>query len=213
MYNDNEFSSRGRQYCQRIEEHAMNYNELCNCALKAPSKYDQSLEEIKFQNSACALAQRGEHEKLSIVIEKRREKVNETDNSSSGYTPLHYASRNGNIECVKVLLQKKFNCAIDQGTLSGNVTALMRASLVGHYEISKLLLDSNARKDLVDDDGDTALHKAHKGLKLLINSNGNNNSEHDRKRREYDKIINALVEAYPEAQFLENKRGLKPSEV
>ena len=46
-------------------------------------------------------------------------------------------------------------------TISGNSTALMRASAAGEAEIVEMLLKAGADASLRDDDGETALHKAY----------------------------------------------------
>ena len=84
----------------------------CKCYSRAPnlsSVYEQSLEELKFQKSACHFAQIGNATKLRQLLEKDSERwTNSVDGPLSGLTPLHYASRNGHLECVRLLLEKKY---------------------------------------------------------------------------------------------------------
>lgn len=46
-----------------------------------------------------------------------------------GYTPLHYATRNGHLEACKMLLGA--GAHVNAATTSGRVTSLMRASTMG----------------------------------------------------------------------------------
>lgn len=46
-----------------------------------------------------------------------------------GYTPLHYATRNGHLDACKMLLGAGAN--VNAVTTSGHVTSLMRASTMG----------------------------------------------------------------------------------
>lgn len=46
-----------------------------------------------------------------------------------GYTPLHYASRNGHYNACELLLNARAN--VNATTKSGAVTPLMRASMMG----------------------------------------------------------------------------------
>lgn len=46
-----------------------------------------------------------------------------------GYTPLHYAARNGHLEACEILLRSGAN--VNAVTTSGGVTSLMRAAIMG----------------------------------------------------------------------------------
>ncbi len=72
----------------------------------AGTPYDQSLEELDFLRSACAAAQRGQAEKLEALLSRRPQSIHwDGVAGKSGYTPLHYASREGRLECVRLLLR------------------------------------------------------------------------------------------------------------
>ena len=211
---DDDDDDRTREWCRWIgREHPPE----CACYLHASSSYDQSLEEVQFQKSACHFAQIGNVGKLKQLLEKDFERwTNSRDTELSGLTPLHYASRNGRTECVKMLLEKKYKCDVNARTKSGNATALMRASAVGEEEIVDMLLKAGADASLRDDDGETALHKAHKFIKQ------ERRRRHEEKidgfdekigvEMKFEKIVKALVAACPEATTVANRRGEKPGE-
>lgn len=50
-----------------------------------------------------------------------------------GYTPLHYAARNGHLDACEILLNAGAN--VNATTTSGGVTSLMRAATMGKYNI------------------------------------------------------------------------------
>ena len=68
--------------------------------------YDQRLEELDFLRSACAAAQRGQAAALAALLARRGEKALHDDGvaGGSGYTPLHYAAREGRLDCARLLL-------------------------------------------------------------------------------------------------------------
>lgn len=91
--------------------------------------------------------------------------------SAYGYTPLIWASENGHLEMVQVLLGGE-GIDIDKTTASG-WTALMRASKNGHQEVVELLLEAEGIDiNKVDNERHTALYWAfydgHSDIALLI---------------------------------------------
>ena len=70
-----------------------------------------------------------------------------------GWTPLHYASFNGNTAVVKYLLDNRVD--IDARAPNG-ATALMFASRGGHMETAKLLIWQVADVTIETDRGETA---------------------------------------------------------
>ena len=72
--------------------------------------YDQRLEEVEFMRSACVAAQRGDVDKLRAMLHRRPDVcTNDGVGGDSGYTPLHYAAREGHAECVRALLASGAN--------------------------------------------------------------------------------------------------------
>ena len=72
----------------------------------------------------------------------------------AGWTPLHYAVLQGNLECVEILLRAKadVNAAAPNGS-----TALMLAARNGHVEVVKRLLAAGADTEKVNEEGRTAV--------------------------------------------------------
>jgi len=109
--------------------------------------------------SACAAAQRGKVAELERMLQRRPFLVNcDGVNNTSGYTPLHYACREGHIDVVRLLLRYEAN--INSKTRSGGATPLHRAAFTGQTAVIRLLLSNGAEAGTQDGDGETALHKA-----------------------------------------------------
>ncbi|XP_065888450.1 ankyrin repeat domain-containing protein 39-like isoform X2 [Dysidea avara] len=126
------------------------------CDHKTVAAYgvSQSMDEMNFQRGIWCAAMDGE---LSKVTKFLSSSINPNLTDSSGYTPLHYASRNGHHEVCEALL--KGGADVDFQT-RGGATALHRAAYMGHMSIVQLLLNHRANVMLQDGDGKTALHKA-----------------------------------------------------
>ena len=160
----------------------------CDCQ-HAPTGLEQSVEELDFVRSACSAAQNGETEKLRRMLDRNPgvHLFSDGGDGSSGYTPLHYAARNGHAECVTLLLQA--GAEVDAST-AGGATSLHRAAFAGHERIVALLLRASASAAVQDSDGDTPLLKA--------------------TARGHAAAARLLVRASPEAADLANKRGQTP---
>ncbi|XP_062566038.1 ankyrin repeat domain-containing protein 39-like [Saccostrea cucullata] len=119
----------------------------------APSVH-QTLDEMEFERGIWSAALNGDYVEVQKHLEKG-ENANVTD--SSGYTALHYASRNNHLNICELLLKSgaDVNCVTKSG-----VTPLHRAAYRGNLEILQLLLKRGASPTLQDCDGKTALHKA-----------------------------------------------------
>jgi ankyrin repeat protein len=129
----------------------------CNCLLANPTSTAQNLDELEFERSICGAALDRDVERVKQLIGKGR--INDRDHY--GYNALAYAARNGDIAMCCLLIDHGID--VNVGTLSGN-RPLHRAAMMGHHEIVKLLLDNKACPRVVDDSGQTALHR---GVKFV----------------------------------------------
>ena len=109
---------------------------------------------------------------------------------SSGYTPLHYASRSGHSECARLLLRSG---AEPDATTNGGATALHRAAFGGHVQLVALLCDAKADPAREDGDFDAPLHKA--------------------AAQGHEAVAQALLRRCPAAAALRNRRGRTPADV
>jgi len=112
--------------------------------------------------------------KIDILIWLGRD-VNSTDKFDA--SALQWASMNGNIEVVRVLLDNEASIDYSGGSAC---TSLYLASSANHIDSVRLLIDRGANVDAVDKNGDSALHIAseHGHLeiaRLLLNGGVNVN--------------------------------------
>jgi len=77
--------------------------------------------------------------------------------NNDGWTALHWASRRGRGEVVKLLVDMGADLEAQD---NGGGTALHYATLNSHGEVVKHLVDKGANLDAQDNDGRTALHSA-----------------------------------------------------
>lgn len=160
----------------------------CQCYSK-PGAAAQSLDELEFVRSACHAAQLGQLDKLERILRNRPEAINwDGGTGTSGYTPLHYAARAGQLKAVQLLL--RHGAAVDAATRSGRATALHRAAHTGHAEVVDALLAAGADPLLQDADGETPLHKA--------------------AAQGHAAVVTALLAAGPRACSLQDKHGCTP---
>lgn len=142
----------------------MSRNDHCeNCKnLPVSSEFNQTLDEIKFENSIFNSCVNGDLNRVvKLVNQKGKSIVNEQD--KNGYSCLHYASRNSHFEICKVLIDNGAN--VNLKTKSCQSTPLHRASYIGDSKIVKLLLENRASSSEKDCDGKTPLHKCAEQLK------------------------------------------------
>nr|XP_002740656.1 PREDICTED: ankyrin repeat domain-containing protein 39-like isoform X1 [Saccoglossus kowalevskii]XP_006823946.1 PREDICTED: ankyrin repeat domain-containing protein 39-like isoform X2 [Saccoglossus kowalevskii] len=136
--------------------HSHDENGAC-CSSEGQAAYSsvtQTLEEMEFERGIWTAAMSGDVEEVRKYLDKDGD-PNVQD--SSGYTALHYASRNGHEEICRLLLDKGADPNLQ--TKSG-VTPLHRAVYCCHVTIVKLLLNNRADPTITDDDGKSPLHKA-----------------------------------------------------
>ena len=111
---------------------------------------------------------------------------------------------------------KDFYSAKEEGK-TGVLLGFQNATMIENsIENIKSLLKAGADASLRDDDGETALHKAHKFIKQ------ERRRRHEEKvdgfdektgvEMKFEKIVKALVAACPEATTVANRRGEKPGE-
>ncbi|EUB59692.1 Ankyrin repeat domain-containing protein 39 [Echinococcus granulosus] len=133
------------------------------CQIRA-TPCSQTLEEMDFERGPWNCAIFGETDRLLQLLGRGVE-VDSRD--SFGFTPLHYAAKNGKLEICKVLLAHGANVAAT--TRCGKATPLHRAAYSGNLSIVQLLC-SHAKQNgdvslvgMLDADGQTCLHAAARG--------------------------------------------------
>ncbi|GFS50905.1 ankyrin repeat domain-containing protein 39 [Trichonephila clavipes] len=145
---------------------------------------EQSLDEIAFEKGIWGTALDGNFEKLKSILDKGEDP---SIPDSSGYTALHYASRNGKELACKLLLDNRAN---PNAQTHGGATPLHRAAFLGHSNIVSLLLQYKADPCICDSDGKTALHKGAEG--------------------QHYKVCRILVDSKPELKQMADKKGSLP---
>ena len=126
----------------------------CECSAKFGC--EQTLNEIEFENSIFNACVCGDLAKVQSFINKKHGQV-VNNSEKSGYTCLHYATRNNNFEICKLLIKNRAN--VNATTQSCQSTPLHRACYIGSVEIVELLLENKANPSYKDCDGKNALHK------------------------------------------------------
>ena len=89
------------------------------------------------------------------LIETGGANVNENDRGWYERTALHWASYNGHLDVVRLLLTEGADITIAD---NNGWTALHYASMFGHLDIVRLLLTEGADINIADKYGWTALH-------------------------------------------------------
>lgn len=120
------------------------------------SSVQQTLDEMVFERGLWQAAMDGNIERVEMLLLQRGHDARAED--SAGYTPLHYAARNGHYRVCEILLQH--GADVNATTPSIQSTALHRAATQGHATTVETLLRHGANANLRDTDGKTALHRA-----------------------------------------------------
>jgi len=128
----------------------------------------------------------------STVVTWERQKTLEPRDKwlpPGGQTPLHFAAREGCLECAKVLVQHHADInAIDpQG-----ISALVSAIINGHYDVAGFLIESGIDVTLADETGQTALYAA-VDMHTMPTSNRPSPKELDNQLTSFD-IVKMLVD-------------------
>ncbi|CAN0434989.1 ankyrin repeat domain-containing protein 39 [Lampetra fluviatilis] len=128
----------------------------------APTGVHQTLDEMDFERGIWSAAGEGD---LNRVVSQLNKGTDPNKTDASGYTGLHYASRNGHEAVCRALLS---HGALVNAQTPGGATALSRAAYCGHATIVSLLFKHGADCGLRDSDGMTALHKVAEGGHLSV---------------------------------------------
>lgn len=88
----------------------------------------------------------------------RQYRYNELVGTSGGFSALHFAARQGHEEVVKALVEA--GADVNQRNPGDESTALVVATINGHFDIGKYLLDRGADPRLASDNGMTPLYGA-----------------------------------------------------
>ncbi|XP_046552784.1 ankyrin repeat domain-containing protein 39-like [Haliotis rubra] len=158
----------------------------CSGHFSAPSVH-QTLDELEFERGIWSAALNGD---LTDVKRQLEKDIDADKTDKSGYTALHYASRNGHLDVVRTLVDA--GAHVDVTTRSGHATPLHRAAYMGHTDIVKFLLSRGADPVSRDSDEMTPLHKASERGRL--------------------ECVTVLLEASPVTRTARDSRGRTPSD-
>ncbi|GLJ12763.1 hypothetical protein SUGI_0197280 [Cryptomeria japonica] len=159
----------------------------CDCCCKNAYGVAESMEEMDFNRSLWGACVIGDLERIERLISKGVD-VNAED--SYGYSPLHYAARNGHSQACSVLL--KNGAFVNKKLRSGQATSLHRAAYAGHEEVVKVLLAAAADPCAQDSYGCTPLHKAVK--------------------QGHERIASMLTNVNKKVSEIRDNKGLLPSD-
>ena len=109
---------------------------------------------FKAESGIFEIARQGTTEDLQAVLKNDPEAI--YYKSTSGFYPLTISCYNGNLEVATALAHQVRD--INEYSTSG--TPLMAAVFKNYLDITKMLLDLDADVDIVDANGNTALHYA-----------------------------------------------------
>ena len=88
----------------------------------------------------------------------RQYQLNELIYAQGGLSPIHLAARQGYTETVAALLEA--GVSVDQLTTGDKTSPLLIATINGHFDLAKMLLDRGADPNLASENGATPLYAA-----------------------------------------------------
>lgn len=99
----------------------------------------------------------GYHNIVQYMVKDYKDKLKINCVNSTNRTPLHFASRIGNIPCIKLLIEYKAEINIQD---CDGETCLHYCARLNHIEAIKFLLNSGANKDIKDNKGKKSIDLA-----------------------------------------------------
>jgi ankyrin repeat protein len=131
--------------------------------------------------------------------------INLSDGGELAYTPIESAARNGQLDAVKLLVER--GAEIDKENSIGS-TALIGACISAHQDILLYLIQSGATINHADNQGQTALHylcryaKHWDGNVITQTIDGKTPALLNTKFQDYTKVFNTLLEKSADVNLL-----------
>jgi hypothetical protein len=134
----------------------------CKCLEHGPAPLTQTMDEMDFDRGLWGLITKDATvAECRAFLEERGAGKWANARDKSGYTPLLYASRRGDVELCRLLLDH--GADPNAATPSLRMTPLHRAASTGNAAVVALLLAHGARADALDTAGNSALQAARAG--------------------------------------------------
>ncbi|MCO5574166.1 hypothetical protein L7F22_027948 [Adiantum nelumboides] len=129
----------------------------CSCSEGVGARWavGESFEEMDFHRSLAGAAVSNDISRMQHILHRG---IPADMPDANGYTPLHYAARNGHLDACLLLLEN--GAQVDKCTRSGKATSLHRAAYAGHIEVVKTLIKAGADVFKKDSDGRRPVEKA-----------------------------------------------------
>lgn len=130
----------------------------CSCCMR-PVPLQQNLDELDFQRGLWGLivgGGRADQVREWLATHDAKRWLDARD--KSGYTPLLYAVRSGDVALCELLLDRGADC--NAATPGLGLSCLHRAASMGHVEVVRLLLMRGATLAVADVNGKTPLDHA-----------------------------------------------------